>query len=56
MQDFPSVKVVTTSGDEIKMVATAVAKTASDHVIDEGRAEGIADVLGQLHERFTAFS
>ncbi len=54
--DFPRVKVATTSGDEIRIVATAVAKTPSDHVIDEGRTEGIADVLGQLHKRFTARS
>ena len=53
-QEFPRVQVTTTSGDKIRMVATAVAKTPSDHVIDEGRMEGIADVLCQLHERFTA--
>jgi hypothetical protein len=51
---IPRVKVVTNGGDEIKMVATAVAKTPSDHVVDQGRTEGIADDLGRLQKRFTA--
>jgi len=43
-------------GDEIKIVATAAAKTQSGHVIDAGRTEGIAEALEGLHRRYTTHS